>query len=327
MKKTLVAAGAVCVSIALALTLGGGIVRLPYYVEGPGPAKDVEPLISFSGHQRYASQGKFVLTTVDLSTEPVTPMQALLAWLDPNEVLVPARDVVAAGVTPTQEQQLELSSMSQSKIDATYVALTQAGLYPKEHGTGALIEGVVSGCPASGHLSPGEVVTQIDGRSVGDAQAASTAIDAVPVGKPIAIGYSVSGKSGTVSLTRQPCGGSTKPYVGVSLIDNFPFPVSMSSGDIGGPSAGLMWALGLYDLLTPGDLTGGKVVAGTGVIWTDGTVHPIGGVQQKVRAAEAAGAQVFLVPKGNYVDASKVAGDLKLVSVGTFQDALHALGG
>jgi PDZ domain-containing protein len=114
--------------------------------------------------------------------------------------------------------------------------------------------------------------------------------------------------------------------IGISTVPNFPFDVSISSGDIGGPSAGTMWALGMYDLLTPGDLTGGRTIAGTGTIAPDGTVGPIGGVQNKIVAAKRAGADVFLVPKGqNYTDAKQVAGDLPLVPISTFQVALNYL--
>jgi len=110
------------------------------------------------------------------------------------------------------------------------------------------------------------------------------------------------------------------------LIDRFPFDVQISSGDIGGPSAGLMWALGLYDLLTPGDLTGGRTIAGTGEINVDGAVGPIGGIEDKIVAAERAGAEVFLVPAENMAELKGVdTGDMKLVSVSTFQEALDAL--
>jgi PDZ domain-containing protein len=119
-----------------------------------------------------------------------------------------------------------------------------------------------------------------------------------------------------------------RPILGILAVDNFPFPVTISVSDIGGPSAGLMWALGLDDLLTPGDLTGGRTVAGTGEIFPDGTVGPIGGVENKVAAAKGAGATVFLVPAGeNYRDARAVAGDLRLVPVHSFQDALDFLQG
>jgi len=108
----------------------------------------------------------------------------------------------------------------------------------------------------------------------------------------------------------------------VSLVANWPFPLTIESGDIGGPSAGLMWTLGLIDLLTPGDLMGGQTVAGTGTIAPDGTVGPIGGIQEKVVAAEHAGAKVFFAPSTEAGDARSVAHGMVIVPVKTYRDAL-----
>ncbi|MET0887603.1 MAG: S16 family serine protease, partial [Mycetocola sp.] len=126
---------------------------------------------------------------------------------------------------------------------------------------------------------------------------------------------------------REPCGDIEEPLVGIRMINSFPFDVSISSGEIGGPSAGLMWALGLYDLLTSGDLTGGRTIAGTGVIALDGAVSPIDGIEEKLAAAADAGASVFLVPEGNE-EAARASGDhgLELVPVATFDEALAYLG-
>jgi PDZ domain-containing protein len=110
------------------------------------------------------------------------------------------------------------------------------------------------------------------------------------------------------------------------MIDPFPFDVSFASADIGGPSAGLMWALGLYDLLTPEDLTAGRTIAGTGMIAPDGKVYPIGGIADKVIAAQRAGATMFLAPKSNMQDLVGVdTGAMQVIPVGTFDQALAAL--
>ena len=118
------------------------------------------------------------------------------------------------------------------------------------------------------------------------------------------------------------------PYVGVSMVDAFPFDIAISSGDIGGPSAGLMWAVGLYDLMTPGDLTVGRTIAGTGTIDLSGDVGPIDGIRDKVRAAMRAGAAVFLTPVGNMADLEGFdPGDLRVVPIASFEDVLRALDG
>jgi PDZ domain-containing protein len=157
---------------------------------------------------------------------------------------------------------------------------------------------------------------------------ARRAIEAVPSGSRLSFVVTVDGEAQTIGLVRRPCGGSEDPLVGVSLINSFPFEVRMASGEIGGPSAGLMWALGLYDLLTPGDLTGGRIIAGTGMIGVDGSVQPIGSIDEKVIAAADAGATVLLVPEGNFEEANATDDRrLKIVPVGSLEDALAYLEG
>jgi PDZ domain-containing protein len=219
-----------------------------------------------------------------------------------------------------------VSQMDQSKIAATAVVLRALGMYPKQHGDGALIEGVAENCPADGELYPGDVITEIDGTAVSDAKNASKLFDTIPDGHPLHFTLDVDGQTQRATFTRAACGPNGEKLVGISMIDAFPFDVSFSSEDIGGPSAGLMWALGLYDLLTPADLTAGRTIAGTGVIATDGRVYPIGGITDKVVAAEREGATIFLAPKKNMPELAGVdTGDMQVIPVATFDDALAAL--
>ncbi len=314
-------------AILAPLVLGAfaaSFVPLPLYSIGPGPAREVEPLIHVTGHPEYASRGRFVMTSIVF--QQVTAVGALLAWLDPNRSVVSRSDLFAPGETQQQEQRRAISQMDQSKLDAVSVVLSRLAVYPKAHRRGALVESVVPGCSASGRLFPGDLIVSIDGTQIGDRAAASNAIRATRSGQKLSFTIRAAGKTQQIELVRKPCGGDKRPIVGVFLIDNFPFGVSISSGDIGGPSAGLMWALGLYDLLTPGDLTGGRTIAGTGQIGLGGKVYPIGGIGEKILAAARSGASVFLVPKGNLEEA-RVAGDhgVRLVPVSTFQDAVDYL--
>ncbi len=315
--------------IAILVLVGGALVfattwSLPIYSLGPGPARDVEPLIHVSGHPAYPSRGRFVMTSVEFSQ--LTALGALLAWLDPNRAVVPSDELFSPGETSQQERRQAFSQMDQSKLDAAYVVLSRLTGYPRDHSPGALVESVVPGCSADGRLFPGDLIRAIDGTPVRGSAAASRIIESAPSGSRLTFDITAGGQDQEVSLVRAPCGGQGKPLVGVSLIPDFPFGVRIESGDVGGPSAGLMWALGLYDLLTPGDLTGGRMIAGTGAIGLDGTVFPIGGIAQKVVAAEKAGASVFLVPRDNYADARAAAEDgMTLVPVSSFQDALDYL--
>jgi PDZ domain-containing protein len=258
----------------------------------------------------------------------LTGVGVLLAWLDPDRAVI-ARDVVyPEGEDVGQEHERAISQMDSSKLDASAVVMRELEGYPKEHGDGVLVESVVPGCAADGRLFPGDRILSIDGTEVDTYAAARRAIRATPSGATLTFDLSVDGTPETARLVRQPCGGIERPLVGVSMINSFPFDVSIASGDIGGPSAGLMWALGLYDLLTPGDLTGGRTIAGTGQIGVDGTVFPINGIQEKIAAAADAGATVFLVPEDN-LKAAREGGDhgLQLVPVSTFDDALAHLEG
>ena len=307
-----------------ALYLASWIVLLPLYSIGPGPARDVAPLIRISGEPVYQSSGHFVMTSVHV--QQLTAFGALLAWLDPNQAVVGRSTLYAPGETDRQEQRRAISQMDQSKLDAAYVVLKQLFGYPRDHGDGVLIESVVPGCAADGELYPGDRIRSIDGTDVTTVAAASRLIRSAASGSTLTFDVTVDGKPQVVRLVRRPCGGSEKPLVGVSMIPSFPFPISISSGDVGGPSAGLMWAVTMYDLLTPGDLTGGRTIAGTGVIETDGRVDPIGGIGEKIVAARDAGADVVLLPKGNLAEARAAGADgVRLVPVASFDQAVSWL--
>jgi Lon-like protease len=309
-----------------ALALAAITLYLPWYALGPGPARAVQPLIRFEDRQRFESEGRFVMTTVHYSQ--LTGLQLVLAWLDPHRSVVPRSDLYAPGEDVEREHERSISQMDSSKLDASVVVLREISGYPKEHGEGVLVERVVEGCAADGRLYPGDRILEIDDRVVDTARQASRAIEAASSGATLTFDVSVDGEPETVRLVREPCGGSPQPLVGVSLINSFPFDVSISSGDVGGSSAGLMWALGLYDLLTPGDLTGGRTIAGTGVMDLDGAVLPIDGIDSKIVAAADAGATVFLLPEGNEAAARAVEAEgLELVPVASFDEALAYLDG
>jgi Lon-like protease len=310
--------------LAFAVAFVAGWVRLPYYALGPGPARDVTPLIQVEGHPVYASDGTLIMTTV--SYRRVTALQALLAWIDPDRSVV-AQDVLyPPGSTVEQEDERARSQMDQSKIDATAVVLRRLLDYPQDHGTGALIQFVGPECPAEGELFPGDLVVEIDGRTVATATDASRRLDAIPEDDPITFDVEAGGESTRVRITRGACGTADEPLLGINLIDEFPIDVSISSGDVGGPSAGMMWALGLYELLTPGDLTDGRTIAGTGTIDLQGRVGPIGDIADKAVAARRAGADVFLVPRDDFPSLEGVdTGDMEVVPVSTFAQVLRYL--
>jgi PDZ domain-containing protein len=310
--------------LLIAAAFGVGWVPLPFFSFGPGPAREVAPLIHVDGAPTYSSSGKLVMTTIQFTQ--VTALGAVVAWIDPEKAVVDEEVVYPPGLSPPEEERRAISQMDQSKIDAAAVVLSEVTDYPREHGPGALVEVVGSDCPADGRLFPGDLIVQIEGKQVDSRREASRLIDAVPPDEPIDFRVEADGEVEEVSLTRGSCPGSDEPLVGILLVGSFPFDISIKSGDVGGPSAGLMWAVGLYDLLTPGDLTAGRTIAGTGSIDLEGNIGPIGGILNKVVAAREADADIMLVPRDNFTELRNVdAGDLTLIPVSTFDEAVEAL--
>jgi Lon-like protease len=322
MRRALNTAGIV---LLVAASFAAGWIRLPYYALGPGPARDVLTLIEVDGAPTYGSSGHLVLTTVRFTQ--ITPLGGLVAWLDPEQAVVDEEVLYPPGLTHDEEERRATSEMDQSKIDAAFVVLSRLTGYPDEHDRGALIEQVGEGCPADRRLFPGDVILRIDDEVVDSSTEASRLIEAVPPGQPIELRVRADGQVREVQVERGGCPGIREPLIGISTVEPFPIEISIESDDVGGPSAGLMWALGLYDLLTHGDLTDGRTIAGTGTIDRDGTVGPIGGILDKVVAAREAGADILLVPTDNLGEVRDVdRGAMQVVPVGTFDDALAALG-
>ena len=317
----------VALVVLFAVAFAAAWIRLPYYAVGPGPANDVAPLIDVQDVPRYASEGKLIMTTV--RWQQVTALQSLVAWIDESRFIVGEDAIYPPGADREQEQERAISQMDQSKIDASIVVLSELFDYPEEHGKGALIQAVGPDCPAEGELFVGDVVLAIDGRRVESTQEARRTIDRVPLDEPVAFRVRAGGEVHDIELLREPCVlDNEEPLVGISMVDAFPFPIEISSGDVGGPSGGLMFSLGLYDALTPEDLTGGRTIAGTGTIDPGGDVGPIGGIADKVIGAERAGASVFLVPADNMDELADVDTEgMRLIPVATFDDAVEALEG
>lgn len=314
--------GGVLLLVAAAFAVGW--VRLPLYSLGPGPAREITPLIRVEGAPTYGSSGHLVMTTVRFTK--LTAIGALISWIDPERAVVAEAVVYPPGLTPEEEERRAISQMDQSKIDAAAVVLSEVADYPDEHGSGALIELVGEGCPADRRLFPGDVIKTIDGESVDSRREASRLIDAVPTGEPIEFRVEADGELEAVRVTRGPCPGSDEELLGIFLLDAFPFQITIRSGDVGGPSAGLMWALALYDLLTPGDLTEGRTIAGTGTIDLDGNVGPIGGILDKVVAARSTRADILLIPEGNLEELRGVdRGGVRVIPVSTFEEAVRSL--
>lgn len=317
--------------VLIALVLASLLVTLPtYYVYLPGPARDVETLVEVKGAKTYSSEGSLFLTTVTIDTT-VTFYDLIQAGLDSQRAVVDSESVnQGASLAELKEQQNR--EMSESKRAARVVALGALGLGAPT-GDGAEVVETLEGAPADGILEPGDRIVALQGREVQTTCDVSRVMRTVDPGDTVTVVVQRGDRRLTfddVKAVRNEQDGSA--LIGISMRDvNFEFEPEVNArfdtGAIGGPSAGLMFALGLYDRLTPEDLTGGRRIAGTGTIRCDGSVGPIGGVEEKIAGAEREGAEVFLAPAADADAAERVADGLLVVPVETFEDALDYLEG
>lgn len=327
----------VAVALVTLSILSGARAELPYYALYPGGATAVNPLVGVPADRAHPATGRFLLTTVSLQSRP-TVLLALQAWLDPDVDLIPEEQLLG-DQTPDQFRQVNLQAIDDSKDVAVAVALRRLGFEVKQAGAGALVEGVVEGFPAASLLRPGDVIVAAGQEPVSLLEDVQKAVAARQPGDllPLEV-VDPAGVSRAVSVPIVPCpreGGcplGATGIIGVTLRTrdlNFelPFEVHIESEDIGGPSAGLAFALTVIDLLTPGELTDGRVIAVTGEIGLDGTVGAIGGVGQKAAAVTDAGVEIFIVPAANAEEARDHAGEnLQIVPVTDLESALLALG-
>jgi PDZ domain-containing protein len=325
---TLAIAGlATVVAIVVAVLL-----PVPYVILGPGPTLNTlgkssgQPLITISGHPTYSTTGNLNLVTVSYQGGPGSDMnifQALRAWLDPSEAVVPETELFPAGQSAQQTQAQDTEQMTSSQQTATAAALTELHI---PYQTVVSVVSTVPGYPASTVLKTGDVIEAVDGKPVTDQTSLSSMITAHPTGTALTLEVLRAGKTLTVPVASKASGGTAVIGVEVQEQYKFPFTVSISVGDIGGPSAGMMFALGIIDKLTPDNLTGGKFIAGTGEITASGQVQPIGGIQQKMVGARSAGATIFLTPAANCSDTTgAVPAGLRLVKVSTLSQAMSDL--
>ena len=306
------------------------VVPIPsFYAFLPGPARDVERLIEVNDTRTYSSEGKLYLTTVLVDTQ-VTLAEWIETAIDPNKAIVLKSDFAPQGVSLEELDRQQRLEISDSKQHAQEVAFGALG-FGHPTGSGAQVRQTEPGQPAHGVLERGDVIVSIDGERVETSCDVGSAVARHAVGDRVALRVRRDGRELTLSLRTGPDPADPRAsFLGVAMSDvNYEFDPGVEAkfrtGTIGGPSAGLMFSLALYDRLTSDDLTGARNIAGTGTISCDGGVGPIGGVEQKVAGAELKGADVFLVPVANAEDARRSAIDMDVVAVSTFDEAVKYL--
>jgi PDZ domain-containing protein len=326
---TLLIAG-VCVLAALAVA---AVVSVPYVALTPGPTLNTlgkptgSELIQITGHRTYPTTGHLNLVTVSYTGGPGTDFNifsALRAWLTPNDAVVPESEIYGSGQTQQQVVQQDTQQMLGSQQDATAAALCYLNI---NFTTINNVAATVKGTPAYGVLRPGDDITAVDGTPISCQNNVVNLIRDRKPGSDVTLTVVRKNATQAVKLATKVVDGA--PVVGVQLAPptyKFPFKVKINLADIGGPSAGLMFALGIIDKLSPGNLTGGEFIAGTGEIEPSGAIQPIGGIQQKMAGARAAGATIFLTPAGNCANTvGAVPAGLRLVRVTSLANAVSEL--
>lgn len=325
-RTALVSLGALCLMI-----IGGAVIPVPYVIEQPGPAIDVlgeyreKEIITISGAETHPTDGSLMMTTVSVDGGPgytVTPADVVVSWFDRTRAVLPREVMFPPGQTREQTTLNNSVQMSTSQQGAVAVALDELEI---DYEPTVMIAGVQQGAPADGHLEPGDVLLQVGGSTAEDIEGFQALVKQAAPGQDVPITVRRGEQEVALEVPTEEVDGATRLGVVLATGYDFPMDVQIAVGDIGGPSAGMIFSLSVYDELTPGALTGGREIAGTGTIAPDGTVGSIGGIRQKMVGARDAEAEFFLAPVDNCDQVVGYEPDgLQVVAVGTFEEALRA---
>lgn len=325
----------------------GVLLQVPYSELSPGPTVntlgeyDGKPVLSIDGAKTYESSGNLNMTTVRVTSVDyqMNLLEAVYGWLADDAAVVPYDTLYQEDESEQEVEEENAEEFTRSQESAKVAALEELGY---DIDTLPVVGSVLSDSPAEGRLHAGDAIVAVDGTKITTAEDVAEQVTGhepgedvvftvVPADKAEAAldkGEDLPDDTKDITITTTAADDDGRAIVGIEVEEahRFPFEIDIQLADIGGPSAGLMFALGLYDKLTPGDVTGGEFVAGTGTIEDDGTVGAIGGVSMKTIAASNAGAEYFLTPEDNCATAVKNQPDgLTLVAVGSLDDALAAL--
>lgn len=318
--RALIAAAALFFLVGL--FMAGWAFELPLIAYSPGPITDAADSVVVDGAPVYPPGGELVMLTV--AGQDINVFEALVAAVDPSVDVLARRAVRRPDESDEDYRRRNLQLMDQSTTAAITVALQHVDT--DGYDPSVFITGYAADTPAGQVLEIGDRIVTLGGETIAATDDLAEAMADLGPGDRIVVEVERKGHyvAHTVELAARE-DDPDRPMIGV-FVRQLPFWVDIDSGIVGGPSAGLMYTLAIVDVLTPGDLTGGRIVSGTGTIDIEGNVGAIGGVRQKVVAAEAAGAEVMMVPEGNYEAAlTAPRSDLELVPVATIVEALDYL--
>ncbi|MFC3882692.1 SepM family pheromone-processing serine protease [Bacillus songklensis] len=309
---------------------------LPYYITKPGMAQDLSPIIKVEGG--YEEEGNLMLTTVSMAK--ATPLAYALARVQDFQEIYPVQDIRQEGENDEEYTYRQLNMMETSKESAILIAYKHAGKKVEIKNHGVYILGIIPNMPAEERLQVGDRVYKVDGKNIETSEEFVEYVTNKKLGDKVKIEFQRDGSNQAAELKVAPFPQfKNKVGLGITLVTDREVKVKpdikIDTEKIGGPSAGLMFSLEIYNQLTKEDLTRGYEIAGTGTIDDEGRVGPIGGISQKIAAAANSGAEIFFAPNENgakgsnyreaLATAKKIDTDMKIVPVDTFEEAVNYL--
>jgi Lon-like protease len=295
-----------------------------YYIFLPDPARSVEPLVHVEGEHDGADDGGIYM--VDVIVRKASLLERYFPGIHDGATLVPADVYNPQNLPERIQRQQGLAEMSASQKIAAAVALRELGYQVTPDGV--VVSAVDVGAPADGVLKPGDVIVGAEGKDVADPEDLTRVMSTLDPGDTVTLRIERGGAEQTVEVgTKASDDNPPRAIMGIVIEPKLDLPVDISidTGQIGGPSAGLAFTLDIIDELGQKDIDHGEKVVATGEIALDGSVHEIGGIEQKTIGARKAGADVFLVPDANAEGARRYADGLRIVPVSNVDEALHAL--
>jgi len=309
-----------------------GLIKTEYYFMSPGPPYQWE--IDYGNNDNYTFEGNLYQLTV--RRDEANVFVYLWSLINESYDLYPREVILPDGVTPQELSEISIQNMRTSENVAIAVALKNIGYEIESKGDGVAVVGLLEDSPVKDKLKKGDLINSINNTDIYSATEFISSLRTYSIGETVSIG-----------LLREIDDVKEQIYIKTTLIEHveyegepmvgflattvnerfdFPFEIDIKTGNVGGPSAGLMMALNVYNNLIPEDITNSKIIAGTGTIEIDGSVGPVGGIKQKIIAAKRAGAELILVPVANFEEAQPFETDkTAIVAVNSFDEALAVI--
>jgi PDZ domain-containing protein len=331
-RRRRIGAAVIAAGLLTAIVVVAAVLPVPYIALRPGSARPVTEQVLVEGAPSYPPEESIAYTTVHVGETSL--LEAFLGWLDDDVDVLP-EERVRGDRSEAENRRYNAQLMDNSKLVAIAVALQHLGHQVSIHTTGAIVRQIVDDSPAAEALQLDDVIVAVDGQPVDQPDEIGDLLQVggpgaehdLTIERPAGSGTTIEVPVETIAAPDDP----TRAMIGIApenRIVGFEFPVDVTidSGNVGGPSAGLAFTLAVIDVLTPGELTGGHRVAVTGTMSLDGTVGPVGGGAQKAITVRDAGYEVFLVPSDELEEVkATVGGDLEVIAVDTLAEALEAL--